>query len=215
MTREKAIAWFEFLKKGFVNTEYEEYLNLAITALSAEGELTNEKAIAFLQDNGWLVEHDRIMTSGSAEGEYIKKEDAIEAINNNIADFIPRFIGRQVEIPLRLASAINKIPVVSFPDREKGTKNCRDCVEWKTCPCGEEGHTKGTSIGCSIGECKDFKSADREKGEWIPDHTVFTKCSCCGWYMRTTCFEPYRPKSYHFCPNCGADMRGKANEDSN
>lgn len=36
MTREKAIAWFEFLKKGFVNTEYEEYLNLAITALSAE-----------------------------------------------------------------------------------------------------------------------------------------------------------------------------------
>ena len=38
MTREKAIAWFEFLKKGFANTEYEEYLNLAITALSTEGE---------------------------------------------------------------------------------------------------------------------------------------------------------------------------------
>lgn len=37
-----------------------------ITILEAENkeELTNEKAIAFLQDNGWLVEHDRIMTSG-------------------------------------------------------------------------------------------------------------------------------------------------------
>ena len=34
MTREKAIEWFEFLKKGFANTEYEEYLNLAIIALS-------------------------------------------------------------------------------------------------------------------------------------------------------------------------------------
>ena len=36
--------------------------------------MTNEKAIAFLQDNGWLVEHDRIMTSGSAEnkGEWIE-----------------------------------------------------------------------------------------------------------------------------------------------
>lgn len=47
-----------------------------------------------------------------------------------------------------------------------------------------------------------------KKGEWIPDHTVFTKCSCCGWYMRTECFKPYRPKSYHFCPNCGAKMKG-------
>ena len=46
------------------------------------------------------------------------------------------------------------------------------------------------------------------KGEWIPDHTVFTKCSCCGWYMRTECFKPYRPTSYHFCPNCGASMKG-------
>ena len=60
------------------------------------------------------------------------------------------------------------LSALSVPDREKGTKDCRDCVEWKTCPCGEEGHTKGTSIGYSIGECKDFKSADSEKGEWIP-----------------------------------------------
>lgn len=45
-----------------------------ITILEAENkeELTNEKAIAFLQDNGWLVEHDRIMTSGiENKGEWI------------------------------------------------------------------------------------------------------------------------------------------------
>lgn len=45
-----------------------------ITILESENkeELTNEKAIAFLQDNGWLVEHDRIMTSGiENKGEWI------------------------------------------------------------------------------------------------------------------------------------------------
>ncbi len=33
-------------------------------------------------------------------------------------------------------------------------KDCRDCVEWDTCPCGKEGHEKGTSMGYSSGECK-------------------------------------------------------------
>ena len=37
---------------------------IAILEAENKEELTNEKAIAFLQDNGWLVEHDRIMTSG-------------------------------------------------------------------------------------------------------------------------------------------------------
>lgn len=53
-----------------------------------------------------------------------------------------------------------------------------------------------------------ISALSENKGEWIPDHTVFTKCSCCGWYMRTECFKPYRPKSYHFCPNCRASMKG-------
>ena len=34
-------------------------------------------------------------------------------------------------------------------------KDCRDCQEWETCPCGKPGHDKGASIGYSIGECKD------------------------------------------------------------
>ena len=34
--------------------------------------------------------------------------------------------------------------------------DCRNCDKWKTCENGEKGHTNGTSIGYSIGECKDY-----------------------------------------------------------
>jgi len=41
-------------------------------------------------------------------------------------------------------------------------KDCRKCQKWKTCPCGENGHRKGTSIGFSIGECKDYKEKQND-----------------------------------------------------
>ena len=34
--------------------------------------------------------------------------------------------------------------------------DCRNCDKWKTCENGEKGHTNGTSIGYSIGECRDY-----------------------------------------------------------
>lgn len=44
-------------------------------------------------------------------------------------------------------------------------KDCRDCEKWKQCECGEKGHNNGTSIGYSIGECKDFKHISRKENE--------------------------------------------------
>lgn len=41
-------------------------------------------------------------------------------------------------------------------EREDKMKDCRDCVQWETCQCGKTGHERGTSIGYSIGECKDY-----------------------------------------------------------
>lgn len=44
------------------------------------------------------------------------------------------------------------------------------------------------------------------RGEWITDGDVH-KCSACGL---TTCDDEYGDdptEEYHFCPNCGADMR--------
>lgn len=36
-------------------------------------------------------------------------------------------------------------------------EDCRNCRQYDNCPCGKRGHENGTSIGYSIGECKDFE----------------------------------------------------------
>lgn len=36
-------------------------------------------------------------------------------------------------------------------------KTCKNCKHWDACPCGKHGHEKGTSIGYSIGECKEYE----------------------------------------------------------
>lgn len=45
---------------------------------------------------------------------------------------------------------------------ESNEMDCRDCKEWESCPCGKDGHEKGTSQGYSIGECKDFEPQESE-----------------------------------------------------
>lgn len=49
-------------------------------------------------------------------------------------------------------------------------------------------------------------------GRWITKDSNTAKCSCCGWWQRTTMY--YLPddiakfsKCYCFCTACGADMR--------
>lgn len=37
-------------------------------------------------------------------------------------------------------------------------EDCRNCKQYGNCPCGKRGHDNGTSIGYSIGECKDYES---------------------------------------------------------
>ena len=36
-------------------------------------------------------------------------------------------------------------------------EDCRNCKKWDDCECGRKGHINGTSIGYSIGECKDYE----------------------------------------------------------
>lgn len=47
-----------------------------------------------------------------------------------------------------------------WDDSVAESEDCRNCKKWNKCPCGEEGHENGTSIGYSIGECKDYEPYD-------------------------------------------------------
>jgi len=47
---------------------------------------------------------------------------------------------------------------------------------------------------------------ERKRGKWIPFDIPWYRCSECGAERENTVFMEY------FCPNCGADMRGKQDE---
>lgn len=63
-----------------------------------------------------------------------------------------------------LAGEYNKIffAVMMPIERKIKMHDCRECVNWDLCPCGKTGHEKGTSIGFSIGECKDWTRTSKE-----------------------------------------------------
>lgn len=48
----------------------------------------------------------------------------------------------------------------------------------------------------------------RRVGKWVDTNKYcgFWECNECGWYND---YEKFK-----YCPNCGADMRGEKNEDS-
>ena len=57
---------------------------------------------------------------------------------------------------------------------------------------------------------KELPSADaveRKRGRWIEEPNCTYRCSQCGEH-----YQSIRGYMYHnFCPNCGAEMRGEAN----
>lgn len=57
---------------------------------------------------------------------------------------------------------------------------------------------------------EDVPSAEpeRKRGEWIPveSQTVNGRCSVCGYESHLYENDVY---GEHFCPNCGADLRGE------
>ena len=64
----------------------------------------------------------------------------------------------------------------------------------------------------AIKEAISLLSAEREKGEWVPmyDRWGDIVTTVCG-YECSKCGE-WNADNDNFCPNCGADMRGKADE---
>lgn len=51
-----------------------------------------------------------------------------------------------------------------------------------------------------------------ERGEWI-ENGIYNNCSRCGGEVARYDANDYY-QDFALCPNCGADMRGKGNEDT-
>ena len=71
------------------------------------------------------------------------------------------------------------------------------CVRW------------GWSVDNVVNAINELPSADRPKGEWI--HLMSYKDGSFVGYECDQCYTIISEKTA-FCPNCGADMRGEANE---
>lgn len=132
MTREEAIEYGKRVIELGLNDETQAFCEMAISALSAEGE-------------------------------YIKKEDAI-----NLTWREPTYTD-PLNVLTEVRDGLNDLSTYSFHDREKG--------EWI--------------------EVIDHESEISK--------TWHYECSVCS--KPNPCME-----EPNFCPNCGADMRGKAND---
>ena len=134
--------------------------------------MTREEVIEVLQQD-IPCEYDRDLIEAlnlaisalSAEGEYIRKKDALD-LKQTIYD------ENGEELEVIKAEYIRELPTVSFPDREKGTDLIsradtlkKICGKKCSCEFAECGFTEPCTY-CQI--INDMPSADREKGEWIP-----------------------------------------------
>ena len=48
---------------------------------------------------------------------------------------------------------------------------------------------------------------ERKEGEWVDNKWLGEKCSVCGWDLHYINFGQFK-----YCPNCGARMKGEAND---
>lgn len=53
---------------------------------------------------------------------------------------------------------------------------------------------------------------ERKKGEWILDPGFYSARGLSIFYMCTVCKKQVKGEKTNYCPNCGADMRGGADE---
>ena len=59
----------------------------------------------------------------------------------------------------------------------------------------------------ALQEIKSFAQPERKMGKWVYNSPVTMKCNQCGLVIKDWDWHRFK-----YCPNCGADMRGKDNE---
>lgn len=96
---------------------------------------------------------------------------------------------------------------------------CKNCLHFDVCYIvehyGADPHEEGAEH-----DCEQFKDRSRyvvrEKGEWddtgrflFADGSLAIRCNLCGAALHQDEWDKY---NWHFCPNCGADMRKGEND---
>ena len=80
---------------------------------------------------------------------------------------------------------------------------CKDCIHNEVCYKSE---SVSDNYAEKCGDCLTEKDLQRPQGEWI-DTGSGQECSICKEIQYG--YDSFR----HFCPNCGADMRGKGDRE--
>ena len=109
----------------------------------------------------YIRSKDRLVDFPIAEEIMIEELEKIKAeIKEEQSNYTNRWIMGVTDYPYGCYRAYEE--TIKLIDKHiselKGENNpdCRNCDKWKTCENGEKGHAKGTSIGYSIGECRDY-----------------------------------------------------------
>ena len=209
--REEAVLHFQWLKKrlceewqkfipkdsiAYKASEKEaHYYDMAISALSAEGKP--------------LEEYECEGNSAPADKEYINKGSVLDIAsskhmmeNPNYHDVIHQICEEIKDLPTcSLSSKAESGEYIKKEDIELGLEK-----EYSHSLSEHDSHVF-VEFMAFINELPTYSFPDREKGEWIERRNKATGhiesvCSVCG-------AEESYPYNL-FCPNCGADMRGKA-----
>ena len=91
-----------------------------------------------------------------------------------------------------------------------------NAIKYRTIGCGGWGRPEEVVDKYDIEKMPTVDAVEVAHGEWeITEDDYLSlvemKCSVCGESYGFEWFEDIQPKSYHYCPNCGAKMDGDGN----
>lgn len=152
---------------------------------------------------------DKAITVLSTDGEYIKKEDIIEYLND--------LFGEMYQVSFSdVLQSIDSLQTYSFPDL---SENKGDLISRRALIEGfadmREGYPIIRNERITVKDVIEIILSIppvEDKGEWNVSHTdideLWATCSNCDEEIKMRLTDDYKPIFYNFCPNCGADMRG-------